>query len=130
MPVLDATALRPQLLARLAEWRGLLGREVAWSRQLLTKLLDGRVTFTPTTDTDGAPAYEVSATLTLGRFFSGILLPNGMASPAGSVRRGNAAVQRVLRSHGCLTVSKCPPAIRCEFDTDWIDGASDYLRAA
>jgi hypothetical protein len=82
----DRDMLEQKIAERLTDWRGLLGRNVAWSRQLLTKLLKGRIMFTPTADEDGRPAYDVETTFTLGRFFSGILCPKGMASPAGFVR--------------------------------------------
>lgn len=44
---LDLTALRPRIAELLKDWRGLAGRHVAATRQLLRKLLVGRITFTP-----------------------------------------------------------------------------------
>jgi hypothetical protein len=79
----DRKEIEAQLRARLDDWRGLLRQETLWSRQIITKLLDGKITFTPTTDKSGNPAYEMQAKLALGRFFSGILCPKGGTSPAG-----------------------------------------------
>jgi hypothetical protein len=79
----DRKEIETQLRARLDEWRGLLRQETLWSRQIITKLLDGKITFTPTTDKSGNPAYEMPAKLSFGRFFSGILCPKGGTSPTG-----------------------------------------------
>jgi hypothetical protein len=46
-PALDATQTRTALRARLADWRGLLRRQVPQARQILKKLLDGPVVFAP-----------------------------------------------------------------------------------
>ena len=43
----DAEQLRPRLLARLTDWRGLAARHVQQTRQLLRKLLVGRLQFLP-----------------------------------------------------------------------------------
>jgi DNA invertase Pin-like site-specific DNA recombinase len=78
---IDRRGVERAVRERLAEWQAVLGRQTVQARQIVTKLLDGKVTLTPTTDADGAPAYEVRATFTLGRFFQGILGPRAMASP-------------------------------------------------
>jgi DNA invertase Pin-like site-specific DNA recombinase len=44
---LDVDALRPQIMALLADWRGLAAKHVQATRQLLRKLLVGRLTFSP-----------------------------------------------------------------------------------
>jgi hypothetical protein len=44
---LDVSALRPRITALLADMRGLAGRHVQATRQLLRKLLVGRLTFSP-----------------------------------------------------------------------------------
>ena len=78
VPLPDPQHLEAALRQRLEDWRGLLGRHVAQARQMLRKLIVGRLVVTP----DGRYA-EVTGTGTLGKFFSGIMCPKGMASPRG-----------------------------------------------
>jgi site-specific DNA recombinase len=47
---LDIEALRPNITALLADWRGLAAKHVQATRQLLRKLLVGRLTFRPNDD--------------------------------------------------------------------------------
>ena len=49
-PPPDPRTLRQALVARLADWQALLRRNVPQGRQLLRKLLVGRIVFTPTAD--------------------------------------------------------------------------------
>jgi site-specific DNA recombinase len=44
---LDAADLRRRLTPKLADWQGLLARHPQQARQIVAKLLDGRLTFTP-----------------------------------------------------------------------------------
>ena len=75
----DREQLRANLRQRLDDWRGLLRRHVPQARQILRKLVDGRLTFTPKTD-----HYEFVGQWTLGKLMSGLVdLPQGMASPTG-----------------------------------------------
>ena len=46
-PPLDLTALRPKISALLTDWKGLASKHVQATRQLLRKLLVGRITFSP-----------------------------------------------------------------------------------
>jgi DNA invertase Pin-like site-specific DNA recombinase len=46
-PPLDGSALRLRVAELLEDWRGLAGRHVQATRQLLRKLLVGRITFSP-----------------------------------------------------------------------------------
>jgi site-specific DNA recombinase len=46
-PPLDFSELRPRITALLADWRGLAAKHVQATRQLLRKLLVGRITFSP-----------------------------------------------------------------------------------
>jgi site-specific DNA recombinase len=71
---LSRATLDAEVRRRLGDWRGLCGRHVAESRKLLDLVLVDRITFTPTTDTTGAPAYELRAALTFERIFSGIFV--------------------------------------------------------
>ncbi len=47
---LELPRLQRDLHARLTDWQGLLGRQPVQARQMLAKLLDGRLVFTPTED--------------------------------------------------------------------------------
>jgi len=59
-----------------------LGQETLWSRQILTKHLgDEKISLTPIQTKGENPAYEMTATFRFGRFFSGILCPNGVGVP-------------------------------------------------
>ena len=78
LPDLDRDELEHVLRDRLEDWRGLLGRHIGQARQILRKLLVGRLVVTP----EGDHA-EVTGTGSLGPFLSGIILPKGMASPRG-----------------------------------------------
>ena len=52
--VLDAVTIEQQVRDRLAEWKAMLGRQVSWTRQIMTKLLVGKMTLTPITLADGS----------------------------------------------------------------------------
>ena len=71
-----------QLRKRLKDWRQLLGRETAWTRQILQKLLVDKIVCRPVVH-EGEEAYEITARFHLGRFFEGIICPSGLASPTG-----------------------------------------------
>ena len=58
---LDATRMERDLRARIADLKGLLGKHVPQTRQMLRKLLDGPILCTPFTDARGK-GYEVTAT--------------------------------------------------------------------
>jgi len=88
-PVLraNADAIRAEARKALDDWRGLLGRHVATSRQLLRKLLDReRFVFSP--KRQGVERwYEVSVTPSVERFLGTIEpLKKAVASPSGNAR--------------------------------------------
>lgn len=74
---LDAPAPPPlvtlerEALRQLDEWRGLLGQNTSRTRQLLRKVLDGRVAFIPRGDASDR-WYEMTGKATLEKFFAGI----------------------------------------------------------
>jgi hypothetical protein len=77
--------IRQQALRLLAEWRGLLGKHVATSRQQLRKLLDReRFVFYPMKK--GATRwYEIGVTPSLEKFFAGLPgLRKAGTSPTGT----------------------------------------------
>ncbi len=80
----DLTKVQGQLRAYLAEWQTLLLKHVAQARQILRKLLEGKLVFTPREDENGNRYYEFRGQGTLGRLLQGAsLLPKAWVSPAG-----------------------------------------------
>lgn len=65
---LDAKRIEHHLQARVADVKGLLGKHVPQTRQMLRKLIDGRVVCTPFNDARGK-GYEVAATGTYAGLF-------------------------------------------------------------
>ena len=73
--------VRDDLERRIQDWRGLLRRGAVQGRQILSKLIDGRLLLTP--HTEETPAYyEFSGTGMLTGRLSGIV-PHRVASPSG-----------------------------------------------
>jgi hypothetical protein len=76
-----AARLRKDLRRRLEDWRSLLGRQTPVARQILTKLIDGRLVFAPHPDEQ---LYRFTGTVTLGNILQGLVIlgvPDG--SPLG-----------------------------------------------
>jgi site-specific DNA recombinase len=72
-----------KLRGYLDNWRALLCKHAAQARQIVRKLVDGRLVFTPKNDA-GVPYYEFRGQGNLGRLLEGAaLLPKAMVSPAG-----------------------------------------------
>ena len=63
VPPLDLGALRPRITALLASWRGLAAKHVQATRQLLRKLLVGRITFNPDVAQPGVIRFRGEGTL-------------------------------------------------------------------
>jgi hypothetical protein len=64
----DPEALR----RRLTDWQGLLEREPVQARQILKKLLEGRLAFAPF-DKAGDVGYQIRGQATYGRLLSGVI---------------------------------------------------------
>mgnify|MGYP002019256136 CR=1 FL=1 len=74
-------SVRDDLEQRIHEWRGLLRRRAVQGRQILSKLIEGRLLMTP--HADQTPAYyEFEGIGTLTGLLSGIV-PHNVASPRG-----------------------------------------------
>jgi hypothetical protein len=58
---LDGARIERDLRVRIADLKGLLGKHVPQTRQMLRKLLDGQILCTPFTDARGK-GYEITAT--------------------------------------------------------------------
>ena len=65
-------ALERRLRAAVNEWRDVLGRQVAQARQIVTKLLADRFTFTPESQ-DGRRGFRFQATGTLAKLVAGVV---------------------------------------------------------
>ena len=67
----DVRRVEKDLRARLEDWRAMLRRQGPIARQMLTKLIDGRLTFTPDAE---QRLYTFSGTATLGNLLNGQVL--------------------------------------------------------
>jgi len=84
----DLQRLQRDVEIRLSDWRGLLRRQVVQSRQILKKLLVGRIVFRPRED----GVYEFSGQASLGRVLAGIVCTKAGVAPMG---RGRFTPRRV-----------------------------------
>jgi len=78
----DLHALEPELLVRLEHWRAMFRRHVLEARQMVAKILTGRVVFTPRA-TGAEWAVEYAAECSLGKLVNGILVPKAVVAPTG-----------------------------------------------
>lgn len=77
----DVASIRRDLAKRVKEWRGLLKRQTPIARQMLARLLDGRIVWTPRKD---ERAYEFMGAVRYDGLLRGILgVTEGMVSPTG-----------------------------------------------
>ena len=84
VPALLPGALGAALRERLEEWTAPLSEHVAHARQILRKIIKGRLVLSP--DPTIESGYSVvSGDADYSKFFSGIVLAKGMASPTGFV---------------------------------------------
>jgi hypothetical protein len=75
--------LEGRLRAKLADWRGLLTRNIESGREVLKALLEGPLRFTPVVD-ERRRAYRFTGTITLAKLLSGVVeLPTRVTSPEG-----------------------------------------------
>jgi hypothetical protein len=79
---LDVVRLRRTLDERLDDWRGLLRRQPVQARQILRKLVAGRLIFTPKADAQGH-YYEFAGHGTLGQILTGAFDAKAVVTPAG-----------------------------------------------
>ncbi len=77
-------ALEARLRAKLADWRGLLRRNVMEGRGVLRQLLIGPLRFTPVNE-ERRRGYVFEGLIALDRLIAGVLeLPTKVASPEGT----------------------------------------------
>jgi site-specific DNA recombinase len=79
-PLPDVGQLQATLRARLGEWRPLLRAHVPQSRQMIRKLVRGRIVFTPNADTRG---YRYAIPGSLARVFNGLANPQEVVDAGG-----------------------------------------------
>jgi hypothetical protein len=79
---LDLGRVERDLRAKIADWRGLLARNVAQARQALRSLVPERFTFT-TKEENGERFYVFEGLAVLDRRLAGIALPKAMVAPMG-----------------------------------------------
>jgi hypothetical protein len=80
----SAARLRKDLRRRLEDWRGLLCRQTPVARQILMKLIDGRLVFTAHPDEQ---LYRFRGTATLGHLLVGLVVVGGGSEPSPLVWR-------------------------------------------
>ena len=76
----DVRRVERDLRERLEEWRRLLHRQTPLARQVVSRLLDGRITWTPKKD-EGL--YEFTGRAVLDRLLSGLVVTTGMVAVRG-----------------------------------------------
>ena len=81
---LDVRRLAKKARGRLEDWQGLLGRQPEQARQILGKLLVGRITFTPREDGEGR-YYQFAGQGSLGKLLTGVMMTTGIGDPTVSV---------------------------------------------
>jgi site-specific DNA recombinase len=81
-PGLDPQDLMSEIHGVLTDWQGLLAGQPIQARQILRKLIEGRLVFTPGQDGRGR-FYEVAGQATLGPVLAGTFLAKAMVTPAG-----------------------------------------------
>ncbi len=67
----DVHRLESSLRAKVKDWRAVLGRQAPISRQIVAKLLDGRIVFTPQEDRSWTYVGQAS----YGKILQGVVLP-------------------------------------------------------
>lgn len=71
---LNAARVSSNLRERLTDWQGLLHRQTAEARQILRRLLVGRLVFTPRGDEKGR-YYEFAGQGAISNLLAGVVLP-------------------------------------------------------
>jgi site-specific DNA recombinase len=68
---MDTGRIEKALRTRVKDWRALLGRQAPIARQIVTKLVDGRLLFTPHDDR----SYTFTGQVSVGQLLAGLVLP-------------------------------------------------------
>ena len=86
-PVAFDHQLERRLRVAVTEWRGALGRQVGQARQIVTKLLAGRLTFVPERR-NGLSGFRFQATGTVDKLIAGVVPGSLSTLQAGVSPRG------------------------------------------
>ena len=93
---LDGKRLERELGERLADVKGLLGRHVPQTRQILRKLIVGRLTC-EAFGNDGQRGYRFTGQGSYESLLPGKLVPPLVVTPAGFAELWHVKVRRILR---------------------------------
>jgi len=99
---LDEARVRRELEARAADVRGVPGRQVAQSRQMLQALLVGRLDMTPVAGGPRGRGYAFAGRVSYGAVLQGVAasgggyLPPSLVSPGGFQPRGMKGAEALL----------------------------------
>ncbi len=132
-----AADFEAQVLAKLADWRTTLRTETPEARQVIRQIVVDRIAFEATEEA-GARAYRYRGTYTLGGLFEGIVGPQAVASPTGTVpglpnsfsrrlalgppRCLNLAANTAPPASAPATVSTCSDLAICDDPTPALQG--------
>jgi hypothetical protein len=81
-PIIDRAALERRLHVKLADWRGLLARNLTSGRDVLRLLLAGPIRFTPVNE-DRRRGYRFAGSIALDRMIGGVLETYPLVRPQG-----------------------------------------------
>jgi hypothetical protein len=98
----DLQDIQRDVEVRLADWRGLLRRQVAQSRQILKKLIVGRIVFRQRED----GVYEFSGQASLGRVLAGVICTKAGVAPYLKALRSQALCWSTVPSHSSLMLTR------------------------
>jgi hypothetical protein len=102
----DDEALWRDIAGRLADWQAILERQPIQARQILRKLLAGRLTFTPLPDLAG---YEIRGQASYGKLLGGLVPAGGttLFRDACVPSRSASSTESDLRDCRCRSLSPC-----------------------
>lgn len=101
----DDVELERRIKLAVQQWHDVLGRQVVVARQIVRKLIDGKITFTPE-ERDGRKGFRFKAIGTLTPFLEGVI-PGAaarlqvMASPTGTI---SPWIAEFVGTTGCCRV--------------------------
>ena len=110
---LDRIQLERTARECLTDWQGLLAGQPVQARQMLRKLLEGRLVFTPMAD---GTAVEFRGTGVLDPVLRGIVDGDGLPKASGSRwshHRSDAGFRSIDRSAPPFVATACCPSVRC-----------------
>ena len=88
--------MRRELRDLLTDWQGLVEGEPAQARQILRKLLEGRLVMKPRIDTSGR-FYDWSVTATYGRIWAGVVRVTVMVPPGWTDQANSVPFEGLIR---------------------------------